>query len=150
MGKRGPIPLESGENALRGNTSCRPMSDAIKAPAAGRPFAPPSWMTDEQREMWRETLRHAPKNLIARIDAGILATYVVHRHAFEKLAAVCEGRAHDLSRMADPLSKHQAAMLKASQALGLDPSARARLRVEMEPVLPSKKQANFFEQLKEA
>ncbi|MGH9858000.1 MAG: hypothetical protein ACRD4B_09165, partial [Acidobacteriota bacterium] len=132
MGKRGPIPLEKSEKALRGNTSGRPMSDPIRAPAPGRAFPAPDWMTEAQRELWRETLRHAPRNLLARIDSGVLITYVVHRHAFESLAALCEGRAYDLSRMADPLSKHQSAMLKASQALGLDPSARARLRVDSE------------------
>jgi hypothetical protein len=108
-------------------------------------------MTAEQREVWRETVRHAPRNVLARIDAGVLCTYVVHRHAFETLAAICEGRPRDLSLMADALAKHQAAMLKASAALGLDPAARARLRLESEaPVTPAKSAGNLFDQLKEA
>jgi phage terminase small subunit len=148
MGQRGPIPLEKTDKALRGNTPGRRMTEAVRA--SGRMLPAPDWMTEDEREIWRETVRHAPANLLARIDAGILTTYVVHRHAYEALARVAEGRPRDLSLMADALSKHQAAMLRASAALGLDPASRARLRVDAEVVTPSKSAGNLFDQLKDA
>jgi phage terminase small subunit len=149
MGQRGPIPLEKKDKALRANTSGRPITEAVKAP--GRILPAPAWMSDDQREVWKETVRHAPRNLLARIDAGILATYVVHRHAYECIAAMCEGKPWDLARHADVLSKHQSAMLKASAALGLDPAARARLRIDSDaPVNPSAAAATLFDALKEA
>lgn len=148
MGQRGPIPLEKGEKSLRGNTSGRKLTDSARAP--GRILPPPEWMTEEQREVWRETVRHAPRHLLARVDAGVLTTYVVHRHAFEALAQIAGGRPRDLSLMADALAKHQGAMLKASAALGLDPASRARLRVESEIRIAPSKAGSLFEQLKEA
>lgn len=149
MGQRGPIPLKPAEKALGGNVSGRPITDTPKAP--GRILPPPEWLTDEQREVWKETVRHAPKNLLSRIDAGVLVTYVVHRHAYESIAALCEGKPWDLARHADALAKHQSSMLKASAALGLDPSSRARLRVEQDsPASPSAGASSLFDQLKEA
>jgi len=149
MGQRGPIPLKSADRAIGGNVAGRPMTDSARAP--GRILPAPEWMPREMADVWRETVRHAPKNLLARIDAGILTTYVVSRYSYESIATICAGKVWELARHADVLAKHQASMLKASTALGLDPSARARLRVESEmPASPATAAATLFDQLKEA
>lgn len=125
------------------------MTDSPRAP--GRILPPPEWMSREMADVWRETVRHAPKNLLARIDAGVLTTYVVARYSYEAIATVCAGKVWELARHADVLARHQASMLKASAALGLDPAARARLRVESEaPASPSAAAVTLFDQLKEA
>ena len=149
MGRRGPIPLESGAKALRGNTPGRALTDSVKAP--GRVLPAPAWLSEEQREIWRETARSAPRDLIARVDTGVLTTYVIHRHAYEAIAKLCEGKPADLARYADVLSKHQAAMLKASAVLGLDPASRARMRVEADLPKPAGRAGagSLFDELKE-
>jgi phage terminase small subunit len=149
MGQRGPIPLEPGEKALRGNTSGRKITRGALAP--GKLLPVPEWMTLDQREVWKEVVRNAPKHLLARVDAGVLTTYVVSLHAYNSIAKLCEGKPWDLARHADALAKHQTAIINASKLLGLDPASRARLRIDAEsPATPAQAANNLFEQLKEA
>lgn len=146
MPQRGPVPLTPHVRALRGNTHDEPIP-AMAAPATGKIPKPPDWMSAGQKTIWKEIQKHAPKDLLARVDAGVLVVYVTHRYAFESIAADCGENTLLLTKRARELDLHQKAMLKAAAALGLDPSTRARIRV---PATAAPKQKTLFERMRDS
>ena len=146
MPQRGPVPLAPHVRALRGNTHDEPIPAAPSA-ATGRIPKPPDWMTAGQKAIWKDIQKHAPKDLLARVDAGVLMVYVTHRFAFEAIAADCGDNTLLLTKRARELELHQKAMLKAAAALGLDPSTRARIRF---PATEAPKQKTLFERMRDS
>src|SRR5690554_3515973 len=93
-------------------------------------------MTESQRQGWDYAVRHAPPALLSRLDAGILAVWVVaedlHRQACASVAKyglVTKSPSQGLPMQNPflPIVNRQAGiMLKAASELGFSPTARAR------------------------
>lgn len=65
---------------------------------------PPAWMSERQREIWREILADAPRGLLRRIDHQLLVNYVELIERRER-AAIAQRQVEDVAEMA-PLLSH--------------------------------------------
>ena len=107
-----------------------------------RDLPAPDWMTESQKETWRDAIRCAPANVLKHIDASLLAVWVAaedrHRQAMIAQAALDAAAEHPLlirgrggSLVPSPLLRvmHQAAetMVRVGSELGFTPTSRARL-----------------------
>jgi P27 family predicted phage terminase small subunit len=77
MARRGQPPKPTAVHKLEG--TLRPYHGQRRDPVAPGSLStksPPTWMSDTQREMWMETLLDAPRDVLARIDWQMFASYI--------------------------------------------------------------------------
>ena len=144
---RGRKPTPTHLKQLRGNPGKRalPKNEPV---AQGILAEPPSWLPEHAKEGWRYALEHAPAGLLRRIDAGVLAVWVVaeslHRQATEKQDAVGGlvykpkgSEVHLQSPYLAIINKQAMIMLKAASELGFSPVARPRITGEEAGIVPA-------------
>jgi P27 family predicted phage terminase small subunit len=138
MGKRGtkPKPLEL--RRLEGNPAKRPLNLDDAVVANGRP-QPPDYVSNYAREVWDRVIGSMPSTVYTAADQDLLAAYCVasdlHRSAAMQAGregAVIPGEGEGRSYV-NPCIKvlNEAAqkMAMIGSRLGLDPAARASLKV---------------------
>lgn len=134
---RGRKPKPPELTVVTGNPGRRPPKTAPKA--AGALNAPPDWLTTKQKIAWRYAIKHAPLELLRRIDRGVLTAYIVaesmHREASEKVATLgmlvrSPVKGDPMQSPYLPIVNRQAEiMMRCSEQLGFTPVSRARLAV---------------------
>lgn len=145
MGKRGPKPKPLELRRLEGNPSARPMNEDAPA-ATGRP-TPPDYLSAYARRVWDRIVGSMPEKVYTAADQDLLAAYCVqsdlHRSAVEQAnreGAVIpneEGRPF-VNPCIKVLNEAARQMTSIGSRLGLDPAARATLRVPKEDKPKSK------------
>lgn len=136
MGKRGPKPKPMELRRIEGNPAKRPMND--EAPEArGRPL-PPDYLSVYGREVWDRVIGSMPDKIYTAADQDLLAAYCVqsdlHRNAVKQTnieGAVIpgnEGRSY-VNPCVKVLNEAARQMTSIGTRLGLDPAARASLKV---------------------
>jgi P27 family predicted phage terminase small subunit len=143
MGKRGPKPLPTAEKKRLGNPGRRPLNDTEPTPD-GRPLAP-DYLDTYAKSVWTRVLCSMSEGVFTACDTNILAAYCtacsLHR------AAVKQRKQRGLMQKGSiapwyKVEKEQADLIaKLGTRLGLDPSARAAIKV------PEKPKAGKFGQL---
>ncbi len=136
---RGRKPVPSAVKAARGtrDRSVERMG-GVEVEAPGDLRRAPSWLTKDQKRLWRYAVASAPPGLLRLLDASILAVWCVstdlYRRAMadvEKYGLVVKGPAGPLPNPALAIAARQAqAVTKAVELLGFAPAARARVRVQ--------------------
>ena len=142
---RGRKPLPTGLHKVRGTYNAtrhgkgrasEPVAEGDLGPAA------PDWMTPDQKAGWRHALEHAPAGVLRKIDAGILAVWVI-AESQHRAAVVAQARMDSASALpflvknkdglaaASPyvgiINQSALRMLKAASELGFSPASRPRL-----------------------
>jgi P27 family predicted phage terminase small subunit len=142
MGRRGPAPLPATLKRLHGET--RPSRVNFREPLPRRTTPrPPAELDPGAKLIWRRTVREMPPGVITAVDSAALACYceavVRYRQAASLLARsallIRGARAGDL--IANPLDRITRAWADQirlfARELGLTPSARAGLHMEISP-----------------
>lgn len=137
---RGRKPKPTVLKQLHGNPGKRalPKHEPV---AQGILQEPPSWLPENAKAGWRYAMQHAPAGLLRKIDAGVLAVWVVaeslHRDATEKQIALGGlvykpkgSEVHLQSPYLAIINKQAMIMLKAASELGFSPVARPRITGE--------------------
>ena len=145
MPQRGPVPLGALARGVKGNPAGRPIDAELEADSSGGPRPPSEW-PNELKKTWRGICKAAPPDLLGRVDAGILAIYVFHFHAWRAIAAQCGTDWMQATKHADAMDLHERQMLAAAGRLGFDPGTRARIRV---PVEAKTKEPSLFDRLRD-
>ena len=136
---RGRKPKPTYMRVLEGNAGKRPLNLNEPQPEpVSEDYAPPEWMSDEQKTYWRHVMKHAPPGMLTELDQSVLAVWVVaeERHAdaarwVSKLGSLLkskEGTPYQNPYLAI-MNKQAAVMLKAAAELGFTPSSRSRVKV---------------------
>jgi phage terminase small subunit len=98
----------------------------------------PGWMCDTQQACWKNAIEHAPAGLLAHIDRGVLAVWVVAEDLHRR-AVVAQNRAASRlvqaplasTPMQSPylaiINKQGMMMIKAASELGFSPVSRPRI-----------------------
>ena len=142
MGRRGPAPMPSTLKRLRGET--RPSRLNYREPLPRRTAPqPPAELDPAAKRIWRRTVREMPAGMITAVDADALACYceavVRYRQAASLLARsaplIRGARAGDLiANPLDRVTRGWADQIRLfARELGLTPSARAGLHMEISP-----------------
>lgn len=136
MGKRGPKPKPLELRRLEGNPSARPMNE--DAPQTiGKPECP-AYLKDYAFKVWAKIVGSMPEKVYSPADEELLAAYCVaaamHREAVQRVAemgAVITGEsgAPYQNPWTGILNTQATKMATIGSRLGLDPAARATLRV---------------------
>ena len=147
MGARGPRPELAEIKRLKGNPGKRPLPEGGVV-ASGEPFVP-DHLEDDAKACVEMIRRSMPPGVYARSDSFALAAYgaawALHKAAVEALRT--EPRVVQGSRGPQPspwvkIQNQQAQlMMSLGDRLGLDPKARAALK------LPDEKPASKFDGL---
>lgn len=108
--------------------------------AEGDLTEPPSDLTDNQQDIWRYAIQHAPSRVLKLIERDLLKAWVeaVDRHNTARLMQarsdtgrrwklLLEGAPSPYLRIMDDATKY---MLRCVQELGFSPAARPRLKVD--------------------
>ena len=136
MGKRGPKPKPLELRRLEGNPSARPMNEDSPQPI-GRPKQP-DYLEGYAAEVWRKLIGAMPERVYSPADEELLAAYCVasalHREAVQIVTSdgpVLTGESGALyqSPWMGILNTQATKMASIGSRLGLDPAARATLRV---------------------
>ena len=142
MGRRGPAPMPSTLKRLHGET--RPSRLNYREPLPRRTAPqPPAELYPAAKRIWRRTVREMPAGMITAVDADALACYceavVRYRQTTSLLARsaplIRGTRAGDLiANPLDRVTRGWADQIRLfARELGLTPSARAGLRMEISP-----------------
>lgn len=137
MGKRGPKPKSPELRRLEGNPGYKPINEDAPV-ATGRPVAP-DYLSEYANEVWVRVIGSMPSSVYTAADQDLLAAYCVaadlHRQAVKQVAlegAVIpgggEGRSY-VNPCVKVLNEAAQKMALIGSRLGLDPAARATLRV---------------------
>ena len=142
MGRRGPAPMPSTLKRLRGETRPSRLNDREPLPRRSVP-RPPADLDPAAKLIWRRTVREMPAGMITAVDADALACYceavMRYRQAASLLARsallIRGARAGDLiANPLDRVTRGWADQIRLfARELGLTPSARAGLRMEISP-----------------
>jgi P27 family predicted phage terminase small subunit len=143
MGRRGPAPTPTAVKLLQGET--RPSRLNFREPLPRRSLPrPPADLDPAARAIWRRTLREMPAGLITALDGDVLACYcgaVVRYRAAASLVArsaprIRGARSGDvIANPADRVARGWSDQIRLlARELGLTPSARAGLHMEITPV----------------
>jgi P27 family predicted phage terminase small subunit len=136
MGKRGPKPKPLELRRLEGNPSARPMNEDAPQPI-GRPEAP-AFLKDYAFTVWAKIIGSMPEKVYSPADEELLAAYCVaaamHREAVQRISEmgaviVGESGAPYQNPWTGILNTQATKMATIGSRLGLDPAARATLRV---------------------
>jgi P27 family predicted phage terminase small subunit len=142
--KPGARPKPVALKRLAGNPGKRKLNDKepkIKAPLKHAP----DWMNEEQLEIWRYALNHAPAGVLGTVDRDLLATWVTacyyRNKAVEmqnsldeqtKLKLMTKTQSGDVRQSPYLVTFRQQSeiMHRSAGELGFTPSARSRLTAE--------------------
>lgn len=152
---KGRKPKPSYLRVLDGNAGKRPINQDEPQPVGElEAHAPPSWLSDPQKDGWRYAMKHAPPGMLKRLDQSILTVWVVaeerHQDAATKVSQLGSllkaktGAAYQNPYLAI-MNKQAQIMMKAAAELGFTPSSRSRVKVEP----PKPGEGNPFADLKE-
>lgn len=121
---------------IAGNPGGRPLPENEPDPV-GDLYAPPDWMSDDQKAGWRYAIEHAPRGLLRRLDSALLAVWVVaenmHRKASEqiqKYGMIVKSGKQGIPVQSPylPIVNRQAEiMMRAASELGFTPTSRSRI-----------------------
>jgi P27 family predicted phage terminase small subunit len=140
---RGRKPTPAALLKLKGTGNVTRMKARGKEPEAdGELSAAPEWLSEGQAAGWAYAIDNAPKNVLRRIDRGVLAIWVEaedrHRQATVMQAKLDQGnnlpflvKGKDgvpaVSAYVHVITKAALIMMKAATELGFSPAARPRL-----------------------
>jgi P27 family predicted phage terminase small subunit len=135
MGKRGPKPKPVELKRLEGNPGARPLNDDAPQPS-GRPVRP-DYLPDYACEVWDRLVGAMPTAIYTAADQDLLAAYCMAAHLHREAARQAEDEGMVLDgkerKYVNPclrvLSDSAQKMAVIGSRLGLDPAARATLRV---------------------
>ncbi len=138
---KGRPPTPSVLREIRG-TPKRKLNQREPVPV-GNLEGPPDWLSPSQQDVWRYAIECAPCGLLKRLDAGVLAVWVVaadlYRMAAEKIAAhgLLVNAPNTGAPMQSPylaiVNRQSQIMLKAGAELGFSPASRTRISAPTEP-----------------
>lgn len=149
---RGRKPTPTYLRVLNGNPSERPLNTLEPVPR-GELQAPPHWMNDRQKDLWRQIIQTAPPGLLKDLDGSIFTVWVVacdmHSEAVQKVNQYGQMvKSPSGVPMQSPyvsIMNKQALIMKAAAAeMGFTPSSRSRVKVDPK----SKQKNNLYEGLK--
>lgn len=150
---RGRKPKPTYLRVLEGNPSERPLNKQEPEPT-GDLRAPPHWLNDRQKDLWRYALETAPPGLLRNLDASIFTTWVVacdmHAEAVQKVNQYGQMVKSPGSQtpMQSPyvsiMNKQAMIMMKSAAEMGFTPSSRSRVKVDTK----SKSKNNPYEGLR--
>ncbi|HSR76312.1 MAG TPA: P27 family phage terminase small subunit [Xanthobacteraceae bacterium] len=120
---------------------------ALEPIPVGDLYAAPHGLTATQRASWRYAIEHSPKNLLKKIDRGMLKIWVIaedHLDTANQMQALLDRDTKlkllvrgPFGLIASPyeeiIDKNSKRMFRAAQELGFSPAARPRLHVEPQP-----------------
>jgi P27 family predicted phage terminase small subunit len=140
MAITGPPPKPSKLRKLEGDASHRPRNKREPDPTG--PLVRPDSLSDEAAAEWDRAVAAMPPGLYTSADAPVLAVYanawVTYQDALEQVAA--EGvtsvgsQGQPVAHPAVAILKGQAELiLRASDRLGMSPSARTRMAMPEQP-----------------
>lgn len=137
---RGRRPKPTYLRVLDGNAGRRPTNGAEPQPAGNlEDCPPPEYLSDEQKRVWREAIKHAPPGLLRKLDWAVFEQWVVHHANFLEAAAkvkvtgqlIKKGEGGwDWNPYMAIMNKQSALALKCAAELGFTPSSRTRVKVE--------------------
>lgn len=136
---RGRKPKPSYLRVLEGHKSNSAPREQEPEPS-GDLAAPPHWLNERQKEIWRYALQQAPPGLLKLLDASIFTTWVVasdmHAEAVQKVNKLGQMVKSPVSKtpMQNPyvgiMNKQATLMMKAASEMGFTPSSRTRVKVD--------------------
>lgn len=136
MGKRGPKPKPIELKRLEGNPGARPLNEDAPQPI-GKPSRP-EYLEGYAVDVWAKVVGSMPEKVYSPADEELLAAYCVaaamHREAVEHISTdgpvlYGESGAPYQSPWMGILNTQATKMATIGSRLGLDPAARATLRV---------------------
>lgn len=153
---RGRKPKPSYMRVLSGNAGKRPINDDEPLPPGKlEELAPPERLTDEQKQIWRETVAKAPPGLLRHLDTDVFEQWVVHTHTFRKAAEQVarlgpllkgrDGGAPYQNPFLSIMNRQSKDMRALAAELGFTPSSRSRVKID--PTKPG--QGDPFADLKQ-
>jgi P27 family predicted phage terminase small subunit len=102
--------------------------------------APPHWLTERQKDLWRSALATVPPGLLRELDSSVFTVWVVasdaHSEAAQKVAQFGQMVKSPVTGtpMQSPyvsiMNKQAQLMLKAAAEMGFTPSSRTRVKVQ--------------------
>lgn len=108
--------------------------------------AAPDHLTERQRKLWDEAIKHAPPGMLRALDLSALERWVTHRDKFLEAKKMVDqfgllikgkdGQPRDNPWKWD-MNKQSALCTKIEAELGFTPSSRSRVKVEP-PKVPGK------------
>lgn len=149
MGARGPRNTPTAVAVLHGKPSHHKINRREPKPG-GDLFAPPSWMSKDQREEWDYIVENSVPGLLTSLDKANLTTYVVAA-CLHKAAAIELGKAKSVVVPVGPngaiqqhpalqvLNRQALILLKAAIEMGFTPASRTRIQVNGEVPPPNGK-----------
>lgn len=135
---RGRKPKPTVVKELEGNPGKRPLNKDEPKPA-GELKAAPSWFSADQKIIWKNSLKNAPKGLLKPVDEAVLANYCVSYDTYQKAVQELATRGSvglDLKgeRRVAPeivvMTKMSTLIARYCSLLGFDPSSRSRIHLE--------------------
>lgn len=153
MALRGRKPKPSYLRALDGGASHSRVPNPEEPKPVGDLQAPPHWLTDRQKDVWRYAIENAPPGLLKNLDSSIFTIWVIsndlHRESAEKVnqfGALIKSPTTQ-TPMQSPyvsiMNKQAMLMMKSAAEMGFTPSSRSRVKVPKAP-----QAANPFGELK--
>jgi P27 family predicted phage terminase small subunit len=132
-----PNPVPTLLKELRGTAQpCR--VPALEPEAAGAPeVEAPAWMSELQRDLWRETMAAAPPNLLRRIDTAVLVQFVTAYSLYIEAAqevnaggyVTMRGGRRFVHPAVHVMSSQSVIMRQCTIELGFSPAARSRIEL---------------------
>jgi P27 family predicted phage terminase small subunit len=126
---------------MTGNVSSHPPPNPkglkIKRPIGG----PPSWMNKRQKEIWREGVQSAPKNLLKEVDTALFKNWVFAVYSQERASQQFEREGEQMIVYTSNGSPRQNPLLgiiraeglvitKLCSEMGFTPTSRTKVKVD--------------------
>jgi len=109
--------------------------------------APPAFLTDDQRVIWRNVLAQAARGLLKTVDEAVVAQYCVSYDILQKCNASMHERGGPVTSKATTtdgietvevlvapevqvIQKQHVVLIRAASEMGFTPSSRGRLHLE--------------------
>ena len=140
---RGRKPKPTALKIIEGNPGKRPLNHNEPKPTSWLQHAP-DWFDEEQLNLWRYAINHAPAGVLGTIDRELLAIWVVaaclHSTAAQlQIKLDSQNTAKMLTKTPNGMAiqspyitimnKQALIMLKAASEMGFTPSSRSRISV---------------------
>ena len=131
MATRGRKPKPTALHALAGTTNVTRHRNRVAEPVPeGNLDEPPDWLSPGQKLAWRYAMTHAPRNLLRRIDRGVLLVWVEaeerHRIATEQQTKIDIGNAMPLLSARARPARRSRPPISASSVAREPPCSRPR------------------------
>lgn len=141
MGARGPAPKPTALKVLAGNPGKRQLNDREPKPDARLPRCP-SWLEAEAKREWKRICDGMPTGVLTSVDRGALAQYcqawsdfVAASKLLKTVDDHCQVTANGNAQLHPRslvLRSSSERLIRLGGLLGLNPSARSRIRMEAE------------------